>query len=169
MLQEGDILLRKLQLSDKETVARLANNKKVWDNLRDYIPFPYSEQDAIDFILHIADEDPQFTFGISYKEELCGVIGLVPEKDAHLKTTEIGYWIGEPFWGKGITTHAVKCVVKYAFDVLDFQLITAGIFEYNTTSMRVLEKNGFTRKKILKKAVLKNGRRIDERFLIFFQ
>ena len=108
---EETINIRPLQASDKADLARLANNKKVWDNLRDYIPFPYEESDAHFFINLTKDEDPQQTFGITYKGVLTGVIGLVIQKDIYQKSAEIGYWIGEPFWGKGIATKAVACLL----------------------------------------------------------
>ena len=102
------IEIRPLKLSDKPELAKLANNKRIWDNLRDYIPFPYNENDAEFFINLTKEENPKQNFGIDFKGKLCGVIGLIIQKDVYRKSAEIGYWIGEPFWGNGIATKAVE-------------------------------------------------------------
>jgi [ribosomal protein S5]-alanine N-acetyltransferase len=162
MLREQDILLRPLTDYDKPALTKLLNNKKVWDNLRDYIPYPYSESDAEFFIDLVKIEKPQMTFAIEFKEEFCGIISLVGQKDVYQKTAEIGYWIGEPFWNKGIATRAVKLITEYGLNQLDFIRIHAGIFEYNLRSMKVLEKNGYEKDGIFKKSVFKNGKIWDE-------
>ena len=159
---EEKIKIRYLKLSDKAELAKLANNKKVWDNLRDYIPYPYKESDAEFFIDLTNKEDPKQTFGIEFKDKLSGVIGLVMQKDVYRKSAEIGYWIGEPFWGNGIATKAVELVTKYGFDNLDLNRIFTGVFEYNIASMRVLEKNGYKKEGIFKNAILKNEKVCDE-------
>jgi [ribosomal protein S5]-alanine N-acetyltransferase len=158
MLREQDILLRPLTDDDKTAMAKLLNNKKVWDNLRDYIPYPYSESDAQFFIDLVKIEKPQMTFSIDFKEEFCGIIGLVGQKDVYQKTAEIGYWIGEPFWNKGIATTAVKLITEYGLNQLNFIRIHTGVFEYNLGSMKVLEKNGYEKDGIFKKSVFKNGK-----------
>ena len=159
---EEKIKIRYLKLSDKAELAKLANNKKVWDNLRDYIPYPYKESDAEFFIDLTNKEDPKQTFGIEFKDKLSGVIGLVMQKDVYRKSAEIGYWIGEPYWGNGIATKAVELVTKYGFDNLDLNRIFTGVFEYNIASMRVLEKNGYKKEGIFKNAILKNEKVCDE-------
>src|SRR6476620_3968566 len=137
MLTEGDITLRKLSLKDKASLALLANNKKIWNNVRDYMPSPYSEKDAEDFINTVQDENPVTTFTIDYKGQFCGVIGLVKQQDVYRLTAEIGYWIGEPFWNKGIATTAVKLITAYGLYQLNFERLQTGIFEHNTSSMKV--------------------------------
>jgi RimJ/RimL family protein N-acetyltransferase len=159
---EEKIKIRALKISDKAELAKLANNKKVWDNLRDYIPFPYKESDAEFFINLTNEENPKQTFGIEYKGKISGVIGLVIQKDVYKKSAEIGYWIGEPFWGNGIATKAVKLITEYGFDKLNLNRIYTGVFEYNTASMKVLEKNGFEKEGIFKNAILKNDKICDE-------
>src|SRR5437763_13691048 len=104
MLTQDDIILRKLTIKDKDSLALLANNKKIWDNLRDYLPFPYTENHAADFIDLVKDENPITTFAIDYQDQLCGVISLVKQQDVYRLSAEIGYWIGESFWNKGIAT-----------------------------------------------------------------
>ncbi len=159
---EEKIKIRFLKLSDKAELAKLANNKRVWDNLRDYIPFPYEESDAEFFIDLTKKENPKQTFGIEYKGKLSGVIGLVIQKDVYKKSAEIGYWIGEPFWGNGIATKAVELITKYGFEKLDLNRIYTGVFEYNTASMKVLEKNGFEKEGTFKNAIFKNDKICDE-------
>lgn len=155
------VTLRKLNLSDKTQIAQLANNKKIWDNVRDYFPHPYSEKDAEAF-LKLQDEEIQQNFAIDYKGEFCGIIGLILQKDVYRKSAEMGYWLGEPFWNKGIATEAVGQIVKYGFQNLKLIRIFAGAFEFNVASMKVLEKNGFKKEGISKKSVFKNDKIWDE-------
>lgn len=108
MMNQNKVLLKSLELTDAITIAELANNKKVADNLRDLFPHSYYEHHAKAFIEFTQKENPQVTFGIKYEKKLCGVIGLVLQTDVYKKSAEIGYWIGEPFWGKGIATAAVR-------------------------------------------------------------
>lgn len=157
MLTEGSVVLQPLTDVDATALAPLANNKKVWDNLRDYIPYPYSIADARAFIASTREESPPLTFGIFYRQECCGVIGLVPQQDVYRKNAEIGYWIGEPYWRRGIASVAVKLITSYGFWQLNLKRIQAGIFEYNKASMKVLEKNGYQKEGIFKKSVIKNG------------
>jgi len=156
------IKIRPLELSEKNELAKLANNKKIWNNLRDYIPFPYTESDADFFINLTKKEEPKQTFGIEYEGKLSGIIGLVIQKDVYKKSAAIGYWIGEPFWGNGIATKAVELITKYGFDKLDLNRIYTGVFEYNTASMKVLEKNGYEKEGIFKNAIFKNDKICDE-------
>ncbi len=162
MLNEGKIELRNLRKSDKSGLAKLANNKNVWDNLRDLMPHPYTENDAGNFIDSTLMEDPKATFGIEFEGKLCGVIGLVPQKDIYRKSAEIGYWIGEAYWGKGIATKAVGLMTTYGLEELNFLRIQTGVFGHNAASMRVLEKNGYEKEGIFKKAVIKNDEIWDE-------
>ena len=143
MLTDGSINLRRLKTSDSERIANLANNRKISNHLRDIFPYPYGIKDAEFFIDSVINEDPQVTFAIEYHGDLCGVIGLVPQKDVYSKCAEIGYWLGEPYWGKGIATRAVKLIIEYGFKNLHLIRIHTGVFDGNIPSMRVLEKNGF--------------------------
>ena len=162
MLTDGDITLRSLNDSDASSLAKLANNKKVWDNLRDVMPHPYSIDNAIFFINLTKQEYPQMTFAIEYAGQLCGVIGLVAQTDVYKKTAEIGYWISEPFWNKGIATKAVDLITRYAFEQLQLVRIHTGVFEYNTASMKVLEKCGYKKDGVFEKAIFKNDKIWEE-------
>jgi RimJ/RimL family protein N-acetyltransferase len=157
MLSEGNIILRPLYDNDANVLAELANNKKIWDNVRDLLPFPYSIEDAIHFIKLTQKENPQMTFAIEYDKQFCGIIGLIAQNGVYKRTAEIGYWIGEPFWNKGIATVSVKLLTDYGLNQLDLIRIHTGVFEYNIGSMKVLTKNGYSKDGVFRKAILKNG------------
>lgn len=156
------VIIRPLALSDKSSIAALLNNKKIWDNLTDFIPYPYSEEDAIQFIEFVANNTLQHVFAIDYNTNFCGVIELVVQQDVYKKSAKIGYWLGEPFWGKGIMTKAVKLITNYGFEELSLVRIFTSVYEYNSASMKVLEKNGYKKEGIFKKAIFKNKALYDE-------
>ncbi|MEM9549096.1 MAG: GNAT family protein [Bacteroidota bacterium] len=159
---EVNIFLRPLKDTDAHALAQLANNKKIWDNVRDLLPHPYTLKDAEFFVgLTQKEEIPQ-TFAIFHNDEFCGMTGLHIQNDVYRLSAELGYWIGEPYWGRGIASHAVKIITNYGFEKLGMERIYAGIFEFNVGSMRVLEKNGFQKEGVFRKAVLKNGKMWDE-------
>ena len=163
MILTGEhIELRPFQKNDIKPVAFLCNNKKIWDNVRDFIPHPYTEKHAQEFILTCQGEDPQLTFAIGYRGDFAGCIGLVKQKDIYKLTAEVGYWIGEPYWGLGIATKAVNLMVDYGFNQLGLVRIYTGVFDYNKASQRVLEKAGFKLEGIFEKSVLKNGKICNE-------
>jgi RimJ/RimL family protein N-acetyltransferase len=170
-LTANSISISPLHYADKERLAKLANNKKIWMNVRDMFPHPYTVSDAERFIESTTQQDPQSTFAIRYNLKLSGVIGLVLQEDVYRFSAELGYWIGEPFWNKGIATHAVQLMVQYAFEELKLLKVFAGVFEGNEASKRVLEKCGFELEGIARKAVFKNNVLIDEyRYgLVFMQ
>ncbi|MEP7267161.1 MAG: GNAT family protein [Saprospiraceae bacterium] len=157
-MNPNKISLRPLQESDRNDLILYANNKNIFDNLRDLMPFPYHKKDFESFYKLIQDEEPVKNFAIAYNHQFCGMIGLHLQQDVYRKTAEIGYWIGEPFWNKGIGTGAVGLIVRYGLDSFDINRIHAGVFEYNKASMRVLEKNGFELEGIARKAIFKNGK-----------
>lgn len=157
-----EVKLRSLIQGDVPKMAKLANNKKIWDNVRDAFGHPYTEKNAQEFFEHQAQNDTEKVFTIEYQGEFCGLTGLIFQSDIYRKSAEIGYWVGEPFWGMGIATRAVHLLVPHAFDESGLMRLYAGVFENNSASMRVLEKNGFQKEGISKKAILKNGKFWDE-------
>ncbi len=159
---QSKVQLRKLEFSDSGAMAQLANNKKIWDNVRDGFGHPDSEKNAEEFIQSQSKSDSEKVFVIDSNGKLCVLIGLILQKDIYRKSAEIGYWIGEPHWGKGIATNAIELITRYAFDELKLMRIFAGVFEYNVGSMRVLEKNGFMKEGVSKKAIFKNGKFWEE-------
>jgi RimJ/RimL family protein N-acetyltransferase len=161
-MPETSIELRSFQQSDAARLAFLANNKKIWINLRDGFPYPYSLKDAGLFIDNCLKMKPQTVFAILFDEDLCGSIGLFKKEDVYRKSAEIGYWIGEPYWGRGIASLAVEKIVEFGFAELDINRIFTGIYDYNIASQKVLLKNGFTKEAVFEKAVYKNGKFVDE-------
>ena len=161
-LIEETVRLRTLRYADRQQLAKLANNKKIWLNVRDMFPHPYTFEDAEKFIDTVKQQDPEVTFAIQYEFKFVGAIGMVLQRDVYRFSAELGYWIGEPFWGKGITTRAVRLICDYAFNNLNMEKMFAGVFQGNEASKKVLEKCGFELEGIARKAVYKNNKFLDE-------
>ena len=155
--------IRKWQLSDAADLALALSNKKVQDNLRDGLPYPYTEQDGAEYIRAMlsADENEIFAFAITTNGKAIGSIGAFRQENIHRRTAELGYYISENYWGKGIMTDAVKQICEYVFDNSDIIRIYAEPFAFNTASCRVLEKAGFQFEGLLKSNAVKNGKIID--------
>ena len=161
-LISGNIKLRPLRASEAGRMAELANNEKIACNLRDGFPHPYTLADAENFLSKFTNQDPVTYFGIDFNGEYVGNISLVPCQDIYRMSAEIGYFIGEPYWNKGIVTTAVKLITEYGFQHLGIIRIQTGVFEYNTASQRVLEKCGFVKEGVFRKSVIKRGKLWDE-------
>ena len=155
--------IRKWELSDAKDLAVALSNKKVQDNLRDGLPYPYTEQDGKEFISAMlsADESETFAFAITVDNMVIGSIGIFRQGNIHSQTAELGYYIAEEYWGKGIMTEAVKQICEYVFANSDIIRIYAEPFAYNIASCRVLEKVGFQYEGTLRSNAVKNGRVID--------
>lgn len=154
--------LRPWKPGDEESLVRHANSRKIWRNLRDAFPHPYTVADATNWI-RIANPSTTITnFAIVVDGAAVGGIGLVLKDDVFRRSAEIGYWLGEEHWGCGIVTEAVRAVTDYAFATFDICRVYAGVFEWNPASMRVLEKAGYEFECRLKKSVTKDGETIDE-------
>lgn len=161
-LKFGDYCLRDWRPADAPALARHADNVKIWANLRDAFPHPYSLEDARAFIARVTAVKPGTMFAIADKEEAIGGIGLMPGQDVHRYTAEMGYWLAEQFWGRGIMTLAVRVLVDYAFTELKLQRIFAEPFTTNPASARVLEKAGFTCEGIMRASAVKEGKTLDQ-------
>lgn len=161
-LTSGPIILREFKDEDRDRLAELINNKKIWDNVRDLLPYPYTREDATEYINICKKDNPQKTFAIEFNGELAGGIGLVPQTDIYRLGAEIGYWIGEPYWGQGIATKAVGLITEYGFGQLGLVRIFTGVFDFNKASQVVLEKSGFTIEGIFENSVIKNGKIVNE-------
>ncbi len=157
-----DFLLREWRWSDKASLVENADNIKIWNNVRDRFPHPYTEKDAEQFIrMTMKKRKPLTEYAIEIGGEAVGGIGIVLQTDVERIATEIGYWLGENYWNRGIMTKVVKQMVAYTFENFPVTKIYAPVFEFNTASMRVLEKAGFIREAILKKSAVKNRKTID--------
>ena len=157
--------IRPWRLEDKEALAATLNNKKIWDNLRNGVPYPYTVQDAEEFITAMLAADPNktFAFAITVDEAVVGSISVFRGEDVHYRTAEMGYYIAEDWWGRGVCTQAVKQVCQYAFATTDILRIYAEPYAFNTASCRVLEKAGFQFEGVLRSNAEKNGKVQDMR------
>lgn len=155
------IELRNWRADDAHSLARHANNRRVWRNLRDHFPHPYTLDDANRWICYARDIAPHSNFAIAVRDEAVGGAGLSLREDVYRRSAEVGYWLGEAHWGRGIATRVVRAVADYAFDSFDVCRLWAEVFEWNAASMRVLEKCGFALEARLRKSVTKDGQTVD--------
>lgn len=149
--------LRPFQISDSISLAKHANNRLVWRNLRDRFPSPYTEMDAIQFIQMVSCSSPVTEFAVDINGNAVGAAGIILKEDIYRGNGEIGYWLGQDYWGKGVGTFIVGELVRKAFEEFKLYRVYAEVFENNTASARVLEKNGFVKEATLRKAIVKDG------------
>jgi ribosomal-protein-alanine N-acetyltransferase len=161
-LQLTQNLIRPLQATDAPSIATYANNRKIWLNLRDAFPHPYTLEDARQFIQQSTAKHPQTVFAITVDHQAVGCIGLGLRQDVERISAEIGYWIGEPFWNKGMMTEIVDAVSVHTMKVYQLQRLYALPFEWNTASCRVLQKAGYTLEARLRKSAIKDGKVLDQ-------
>ncbi|MCL2560943.1 MAG: GNAT family N-acetyltransferase [Rikenellaceae bacterium] len=157
-----DFTLRPYREADVASLAKYADNYNVARFLRNAFPHPYTEKDGQQFIASIIGDSPTKVFAIDMEGEAVGAIGLFPQTDVSEKSAELGYWLGEPFWGRGIVTRAIGQMVEYGLRTWDITRIFATPFSINVASQRVLEKAGFTLEARLRDAFYKNGEYMDE-------
>lgn len=155
--------IRKWELSDAADLAAALSNKKILDNLRDGLPYPYTEQDGADYISAMlsADEEETFAFAVTADDKVIGSIGVFRQGNIHRQSAELGYYIAEEYWGRGIMTEAVRQTCKHVFEKSDIIRIYAEPFANNTASCRVLEKAGFQYEGTLRSNAVKNGKVVD--------
>lgn len=156
-------VLKKWDLSDAKDLVKILSDKRILDNLRDGIPFPYTLQDGKEFIASIlqANENNTFAFAITIDNKVIGSITVFRQENIHNKTGELGYYLAREYWGKGIMTKAVNQICEYVFNNSDIIRIYAEPFAYNIGSCRVLEKAGFHYEGTLRKNAIKNGKILD--------
>lgn len=158
-----NILLRPWIIKDQEPLAAIANNFNIWQNLLDRLPHPYTLDHAKEWILINSSLHPTLHFCIEVDGKVAGSIGITPQGDVHRNNMEIGYFLGEDFWNKGIATKAVEQLLQYIHKTFPHVTrIYAPVFERNKASMRVLEKNGFHLESIMKRSAIKNNVVLDE-------
>jgi RimJ/RimL family protein N-acetyltransferase len=150
-------LLRPYCAGDEADLVRLANNPKVAAHLRDLFPQPYTWADAEKWLHLTARQDPPLNLAICPENQLAGGIGLLPGTDIHRVSAEVGYWLGEPFWGRGLATAALLELSEYAFARLpELNRLFAYVDEDHAASIRVLEKAHFRREGHLLGAAIKH-------------
>lgn len=157
-----DLILRPWQKQDAQALAAIANNRNIWNNMRDFFPSPYTVSDALQWITKTAADNPVQHFAILWQQKIVGGCGCILKEDVYRKNIEVGYYVGEPYWGKGIATEACRLLCDYIVEQKDMVRIEANTFQHNKASMRVLQKNGFYLEAIKRKAVFKNNELMDE-------
>lgn len=156
-------MIRSFRRGDVASMVKHANNPNVSAFLREAFPYPYTRRDARIWIEAALAQTPETHFAIATPDELIGSIGFHPQDDVHRRSAELGYWLGESFWGRGIISAAIPTMVRHAFENFDLLRIFAYVFEGNTASERVLEKAGFFCEGVLRQSVFKQGRMLDQK------
>ena len=153
--------IRPWRLDDAASLAKHANNRKVWLGLRDLFPHPYTADDANEFLLRATSAQPSTNFCIDIDGAAVGGIGIRLGEDVHRQTAGLGYWLSEDFWGHGVMSEAVPAVTDYCFENFPLHRIHAEAYANNPASVRVLEKAGFVLEGRLRKNVIKDGEILD--------
>lgn len=158
-----EIKIRKWRRSDAKDLAAVLSNRNILNNLRDGPPYPYTEDDAADYIeaMLSADEKDTFAYAIAKDGKVIGSIGAFRQSNIHRQTAEIGYYLAEDCWGQGIMTEAIRQVCREIFENTDIMRIYAEPFSYNTGSRRALEKAGFQYEGLMRRNAVKNGKVVD--------
>ena len=154
--------LRPWTTEDLNSLVKYANNQNIAKNLTDKFPFPYTEKNGRTFIEYATKDYPIHIFAIDIEGQAVGGIGIHPQEDIYRKNAELGYWLGEPFWGQGIISSAIKQIVNFAFETYDIDRVFARPFGTNIPSQIVLEKNNFILEGRFDKILVKDGVLLDE-------
>jgi len=163
MIEGSQFTLRPYRAGDEAALIHHADNRNVWRNLADMFPHPYTMEAAEEWVRrNVSDPISHLSLAIAIEDEVVGGIGVMAKDDVYVRTAEVGYWLSEAHWGRGIATEAVGLVVEHAFSDLGLARLEAGVFAWNPASARVLEKNGFTLEARLKNRIFKDGQLTDE-------
>lgn len=155
--------IRALRLEDAPHLAQALNNKNIHDKLRDGLPLPYTVTDAQAYIQAVLNAEPGavYAYAITVDDKAIGNIAVSRKENIHFRTAELGYYIAQPYWGKGLGTSAVQQVCSLIFETTDIVRIFAEPFSHNLASCRILEKSGFVLEGVLRKNAVKNGKVLD--------
>ena len=154
--------IRSWRSSDLDSLVEYANNRNIWIDLRDQFPHPYTTRDGRAFLKHTREQQPETAFAIAVGGEAVGGIGFQLQGDVERVSAEIGYWLGEPFWGRGIMTDALVALTEYAIVTHGLTRVYAVPFAWNTASCRVLEKAGYVLEGRLRRSAVKDGSITDQ-------
>lgn len=157
----GLCIVRDWRPSDKASLVRFANNRNVWRNLTHRFPHPYTNDDADSWLALLAKIAQPSHWALEVDGDAVGGIGIDLGEGLYAKSAHFGYWLGEPYWGRGIMTAAVRGASDQVFNHFDLARMEAPVFEWNPASMRVLEKCGFVREGVLRRSVFKDGQLLD--------
>lgn len=161
-LECSTCVIRDWSPADKPDLVRYADNRRVWRNLTHLFPNPYTEADADKWFEVLAAMPEPTHWAIEVDGHAVGGIGVSVGEGVFARKADLGYWLGEPYWGRGIMTDAASAVATYAMDTFGLVRLEAAVFAWNPASMRVLEHCGFTREGVCRAAVFKDGQFIDE-------
>ena len=150
-------VVRPWRKTDVTSLTRHADNLNVAKNLRDAFPHPYTTSDAKAFLKRAAAAADPTNLAIEVSGAAVGAVGYVPGRDVERYSAEIGYWLGEELWGRGIACEALQLVTAHAFKELGFLRLFALPFSDNSASARVLEKAGYVREAVLRSSSVKAG------------
>jgi len=154
--------LRPWREGDEDALTRYASNRRIWNNVRDFFPHPYTPRDASSWVRSNKSYHQPNNFAVEVNGQAVGNVGFTVKDDIYRYNAEIGYWLGEEFWGQGIMTEAVPLVTNYIFENFQVNRVFACVLEGNTGSMRVLESAGYRPEAVLRKACVKNNQYLDE-------
>lgn len=157
-----EIKLRPWNIEDAESLVENANNFEIARFMSDAFPYPYTIEHANNFIAFATKDEPIHIFAIEIDGKAVGGIGIHPQVDIMKKNAELGYWLGEKYWGKGIISKAIREIIPWAFNTYDITRIYARPFGSNMVSQKVLEKAGFILEARIKENIFKNGAYLDE-------
>ena len=166
-LQLRHSTIRPFRRDDAASLAVHANNYKVWRNLRDLMPHPYAERDAAAFIEEMLSQPRPTNFAIEVNGAAVGAIGLRLRDNVERVGAELGYWLGEAYWGRGIVSEALPAFTRWALDEFNLCRIHAVVFEWNLASARVLEKSGYQLEGKMRRSAIKEGQIIDRHLYAF--
>lgn len=161
LIEREGYVLREWRPSDAEELVLNVNNIRIWNSTRDGLPHPYTRVHADAFIAMATAKEVTEEFAVVVDGRAVGCVGYVPGVDVERVSAEVGYWLGEAYWGRGIMSDAVEALAEYVFAHTPILRLFASVFEFNEPSMRVLEKAGFRKVGVLRRAAVKNGRIID--------
>lgn len=156
----GVAVLRPWRLDDLDSLVAAANDVSVSRSLRDRFPYPYTGDDGRAWLTRAVDESDR-AWALDIDGSAVGGVSLHPGVDVHRHSAELGYWLGQRHWGRGIMTAVVRTFAPRAMDAFRLHRLYATVYENNPASARVLEKAGFAREGVQKSAVVKRGELLD--------
>ena len=156
-----NVNFREWRHSDKPSLLKYANNKKIFDNMRDMFPHPYTSEAADSYLTRVTQDSPPKVFAIEVNGEVVGSVGVFQKEDVERLNAEVGYWVAEEYWGKGIATKALNYIIDYGFNTFPVTRIFAIPFPHNLASRKVIEKNGMTLEAVIKDCLIKNEQIMD--------
>lgn len=162
LLDLGDLLVRSWRKSDLDALVRHANNPKIAANLRDQFPHPYTRRNGIEYLEFVREQSPERSFALQFDGEAVGGVGFQAGLDISRVSIEMGYWLGESYWGRGLASRAAQAASEWAFENYKVTRVFALVFAQNVASARVLEKAGFEREGLLRRSAIKNGVVLDQ-------